>query len=71
MRDGKVGVGIIGSQFIAEIHAEERMRGELAEQALQGFEVELGLRSPETTPVAQTAKDLGPAAEKQTEKQTS
>jgi len=44
------------------------MRGELAEQALQNFEVELGLRSPETTPVAQTAKDLGPAT---TEKQTS
>jgi hypothetical protein len=28
--------------------------------------VELGIRSPETTPVAQTAKDLGPATEKQT-----
>ena len=35
------------------------------------FEVELGLRSPETTPVAQTAKDLGPAAPRRpTEKQT-
>ena len=28
------------------------------------FEVELGLKSPETTPIAQTAKDLGPATEK-------
>jgi hypothetical protein len=47
------------------------MRGELAEQALQNFEVELGLRSPETTPIAQTSKDLGPAtAERATEKQT-
>ena len=51
---------------IAEIKAEERMQGQLAEQALQDFEVELGMRSPETTPVSQTAKDLGPATEKQT-----
>jgi phage shock protein A len=69
---GKVRVAAdLSQKGIAEINAEERMRGELAEQALQGFEVELGLRSPETTPVAQTTKDLGPAAEKQTEKQTS
>ena len=35
------------------------------------FKVELGLKSPETSPVAQTAKDLGPATtEKATEKQT-
>ena len=57
---------------IAEINAEERMRSELAEQALQNFEVELGLKSPDTAPMAQTAKDLGPATtEKATEKQTS
>jgi phage shock protein A len=56
----------LSEQGIAEIKAEERMRGQLAEQALQGFEAELGLRSPETTPVSQTAKDLGPATEKQT-----
>jgi phage shock protein A len=61
----------LSQEGIAEINAEERMRGQLAEQALQNFEVELGLRSPETTPVAQTAKDLGPAAEKATEKSTS
>ena len=35
------------------------------------FEVELGLKSPETTPIAQTAKDLGPAAENATKTQTS
>ena len=69
---GKVRVAAdLSEQGIAEIKAEERMQGQLAEQALQDFEVELGLRSPETTPVAQTAKDLGPAAEKATEKQTS
>jgi phage shock protein A len=61
----------LSQEGIAEINAEERMRGQLAEQALQNFEIELGLRSPETTPVAQTAKDLGPAADKATEKQTS
>jgi phage shock protein A len=64
---GKVRVAAdLSQKGIAEINAEERVRGELAEQALQNFEVELGLKSPETTPVAQTAKDLGPATEKQT-----
>ena len=62
----------LSEKGIAEIKAEERMRGQLAEQALQNFEVELGIRSPETTPIAQTSKDLGPATvEKATEKQTS
>jgi hypothetical protein len=66
---GKVRVAAdLSEKGIAEIKAEERMQGELAEQALQSFEVELGLRSPETTPVAQSAKDLGPAAEKTAEK---
>jgi phage shock protein A len=64
---GKVRVAAdLSEQGIAEIKAEERLQGQLAEQALQDFEVELGMRSPETTPVSQTAKDLGPATEKQT-----
>ena len=68
---GKVRVAAdLSSKGIAEIQAEERMRGVLAEQALTDFEVELGLKSPETTPVSQTAKDLGPATDKATEKQT-
>ena len=68
---GKVRVAAdLSQKGIAEIDAEERMRGQLAEQALQNFEVELGLRSPETTPMAQTTKDLGPA-ERAVEKQTS
>jgi len=33
------------------------MRGQLAEQALQNFEAELGLKSPETTRMSQAAKD--------------
>jgi phage shock protein A len=69
---GKVRVAAdLSNKGIAEIQAEERMQGALAEQALTDFEVELGLKSPETSPIAQTAKDLGPAAaEKTTEKQT-
>ena len=68
---GKVRVAAdLSQKGIAEIQAEERMQGQLAEQALTDFEIELGLKSPETTPMPQTAKDLGPAAEKAAEKQT-
>jgi phage shock protein A len=68
---GKVRVAAdLSQKGIAEIDAEERMRTQLAEQALTDFEVELGLKSPETTPVAQTTKDLGPAVEKATQKQS-
>ena len=69
---GKVRVAAdLSEKGIAEIKAEERMQSVLAEEALTNFEVELGLKSPETTPVAQMAKDLGPAAtEKTAEKQT-
>jgi len=61
----------LSSRGVAEIHAEERMEAALADQALSEFEVELGLKSPETTPVSQTTKDLGPATSKATEKETS
>jgi len=68
---GKVRVSAdLSEKGIAEINAEERMQSQLAEQALTDFEVELGLKSPETTRVAQTAKDLGPAVDKVSEKQT-
>jgi phage shock protein A len=68
---GKVRVAAdLSSKGIAEIQAEERMQNVLAEEALSNFEVELGLKSPETTPISQTAKDLGPATEKATNKQT-
>jgi phage shock protein A len=64
---GKVRVAAdLSQKGIAEIDAEQRMEAQLADQALTDFEVELGLKSPETTTVAQTAKDLGPATEKQT-----
>jgi phage shock protein A len=64
---GKVRVAAdLSQKGIADIEAEERMQSQLADQALTDFEVELGLKSPETTPVSQATKDLGPATEKQT-----
>jgi len=61
---GKVRVASdLSSKGIAEIEAEERMEQSMADDALRSFEVELGLVSPETTPVAPLAKDLGPATE--------
>jgi phage shock protein A len=61
----------LSERGLAEIRAEERMEQAMAEQALSEFEVELGLKSPETTPVTEAAKDLGPAAtsKKATEKE--
>ena len=73
---GKVRVAAdLSKQGIAEIEAEERMQNVLAEQALSDFEVELGLKSPDTAPMSKAAKDLGPAVEspnaKATDTQTS
>ena len=60
---GKVRVAAdLSEKGIAEIKAEERMEAQLAEQALTDFEVELGLKSPDTATVTQATKDLGPAA---------
>ncbi len=58
----------LSSEGMDQIMAEERMEKSMAEDALRGLEVELGMRAPETTPVVETAKDLGPAEPiKQTE----
>lgn len=59
---GKARVAMdLSSKGMAEIEAEERVQAAMAEDALRAFEVELGLVSPETTPMADTSKDLGPA----------
>jgi SOS response regulatory protein OraA/RecX len=70
---GKVRVAAdLSQKGIAEIDAQERMQAQLAEQALTDFEVELGIKSPDTTPITAAAKDLGPAAtQTDTQKQTS
>jgi phage shock protein A len=58
----------LSQEGLASIEAEEKMQKAMAEDALAQFEVELGLRSPETTKLADAAKDLGPAvAEKATQ----
>ncbi len=59
---GKVRVAAdLSATGLADIEAEERMQKVMAEDALAQFEAELGMRSPETTKVAEAAKDLGPA----------
>jgi phage shock protein A len=60
----------LSGEGIADIQHEKAMESALAEQALKDFEVQAGLRTPETAPVAAAAKELGPATpvqEKQTE----
>jgi phage shock protein A len=63
---GAVRVAVdLSEKGVAEVEAEEKMEQVLAEDALRSFEEELGLRTPETAPVIETAKDLGPMTEKQ------
>lgn len=60
----------LSAEGIDKIQAEEKMEKVLAEDALKGLEEELGMRAPETTPVVETSKDLGPAlADKELETQ--
>jgi phage shock protein A len=58
----------LSSEGLDKIHAEERMEKSMADDALKDLEVELGMRAPETTPVVQATKDLGPAEETATKK---
>ncbi len=54
----------MSSKGIDLIKAEESAEKAMAEDLLSKYEVQLGLKSPETTPVAETVKSLGPAVEK-------
>ena len=60
----------LSNEGLVDIQAEERMQKQMAEDALSQFEVELGMRSPETTKVGDAAKDLGPAVSKTTTTET-
>jgi phage shock protein A len=60
----------LSREGLASIEAEEKMQQVMAEEALAQFEVELGLRSPETTKLADTTKDLGPAVTDKTTQTT-
>lgn len=51
----------LSTEGIDAIKAEEKMEQSMADDALKDLEVELGMRAPETTPVAAATKDLGPA----------
>jgi len=53
----------LSNEGIDHIAAEEKMEKSMADDALKDLEVELGMRAPETTPVMQASKDLGPAEE--------
>jgi phage shock protein A len=60
----------LSSEGLKDVEAEEKMQAVMAEDALAQFEVELGMRSPETTKVADAEKDLGPAVTKSTTTET-
>jgi len=51
----------MSSRGVEQIQAEERLEATMAEDALRKFEIDLGLVTPETTPVAETKKTLGAA----------
>jgi len=62
---GKARVAVdMSSKGVAEIKAEEAAEKVMAEDLLTKFEVQLGLKSPETSPVANSTKSLGPVTEK-------
>jgi phage shock protein A len=51
----------LSGEGIHDIQREQQVEKVMAEQALRQFEVDLGLVSPETAAVQETAKELGPA----------
>ena len=51
----------MSKQGMDAIEQDERLEQAMAEDALKDLEVDLGMRAPETTPVQQAQKDLGPA----------
>lgn len=51
----------MSSRGIEQIKAQESAEKAMAEDLLSKYEVQLGLKSPETAPVAEGAKNLGPA----------
>jgi phage shock protein A len=52
----------LSSEGIVDVQREQAMESALADQALREFEIGLGLVTPETSNVAETTKELGPAA---------
>ena len=57
----------LSGEGLADIQHEQAMEKALGDQALKEFEVQMGLVTPETAPVKEATKELGPA-EKAVEK---
>ncbi len=53
----------LSGEGIADIQREQVMEQHMADQALKEFEVQMGLRTPETSKVSEATKELGPARE--------
>jgi phage shock protein A len=51
----------LSGEAAVDLQREQAMEKVLGEDALKEFEVQLGLRTPETTPVTEATKELGPA----------
>jgi phage shock protein A len=51
----------LSREGLDKIEQDEALEKAMAEDALKDLEVGLGMRAPETTPVQQATKDLGPA----------
>jgi hypothetical protein len=54
----------LSGEGVADIQHEQAMEKAMGEQALKEFEIQTGLRTPETAGVTDTEKQLGPAVEK-------
>jgi hypothetical protein len=54
----------MSSRGVEQIKAQEAADKAMAEDLLSKFEVQMGLKSPDTAPVADTVKNLGPALDK-------
>jgi phage shock protein A len=52
----------LSEEGIVDIQREQAMESALAEQALKEFEVQMGMVTPDTAKVEESAKELGPAA---------
>jgi hypothetical protein len=51
----------LSTEGLADVKHEQAMEKAMAEDALKEFEVQMGLRTPETAKVEEAPKELGPA----------
>jgi phage shock protein A len=52
----------LSSEGLVDIQREQAMEKVMGDQALRDFEIQMGMVTPETAGVTETAKELGPAA---------